>query len=461
MSLLPSYLKIARLGFHYFPDTNHYRNSDLETWLAELRGLEAAWLILPAPLERAIPEDFLSAVINAGIQPILHFRPKIESFLDQSTLNLMLKQYSRWGVRHTIFFDRPNIRSSWSPAAWSQVDLVDRFLDKYIPCAELLLEYSMTPIFPGLQPGGDYWDLAFLRSALSSLLRRGKQEILDQLVLGAYATVVDRSLDWGAGGPVRWNETRPYHDTPEIEDHRGFHIYEWYLSTAEEVVGKSLPVILLEVGFHSDDLEDEPSNKEALIATQDLTLLKKIAGSTADTKQPDLPNGVLACFFCLVSSGNPVKSIEFNWYTTEGHPRPVVDAARRWLAGLPAPHLPTIQEVIEEISADGSPPEEEPQSKNIQEETPAQAETCEPLINHYILLPLYAWGAAEWDFELISPLLHDSHPTVGFSLEEASRAERVTVVGGPGVISEEAMTLLRNAGCSIERLLENGTVIAS
>jgi hypothetical protein len=94
-------------------------------------------------------------------------------------------------------------------------------------------------------------------------------------------------------------------------------------------------------------------------------------------------------------------------------------------------------------------------------DAPARTEIDQPLISHYILLPLYAWGAADWDFELISPLLRDSHPTVGFSLNEASRAERVTVVGGPGVFTDEALALLRSSGCTIDRLTENGTLIAS
>jgi len=38
-----------RIGFHYFPDADHYRESDLYTWLPELKTLEASWLVLDAP----------------------------------------------------------------------------------------------------------------------------------------------------------------------------------------------------------------------------------------------------------------------------------------------------------------------------------------------------------------------------------------------------------------------------
>ncbi len=62
---------------------------------------------------------------------------------------------------------------------------------------------------------------------------------------------------------------------------------------------------------------------------------------------------------------------------------------------------------------------------------PSDPEKTKPhAITHYVLLPLYAWGAAEWDLQVIQPLLQEEHPTVGFSLTEARLADRVTVMGG-------------------------------
>ena len=43
----------SRLGLHYYPDTFHYREQDLATWLAELQALGVGWLTLIAPSERA------------------------------------------------------------------------------------------------------------------------------------------------------------------------------------------------------------------------------------------------------------------------------------------------------------------------------------------------------------------------------------------------------------------------
>ena len=53
-----------RLGFHYFPDTLHYQNSDLNKWLPILQELGASWITLIAPIQRAIPESFLKGLID-------------------------------------------------------------------------------------------------------------------------------------------------------------------------------------------------------------------------------------------------------------------------------------------------------------------------------------------------------------------------------------------------------------
>jgi hypothetical protein len=82
-------------------------------------------------------------------------------------------------------------------------------------------------------------------------------------------------------------------------------------------------------------------------------------------------------------------------------------------------------------------------------------------ITHYVLLPLYAWGVADWDLTAIQPLIQESHPTVGFSLAEARLATRVTIVGGEGVVTPEAMEMLRANGCQIDRVLDDGTLVAS
>ena len=151
----------SRLGFYYFPDTTHYRESDLRAWLPELRAVGASWLTLLAPTDRAIPETFIRGLLSAGITPILHFRLPLDKPIPPEKFQLLFESYARWGVDYVVLYDRPNRRKAWSLRDWSQKELVERFLDFYLPLAEAALRNGLTPVFPPLEPGGDYWDTAF------------------------------------------------------------------------------------------------------------------------------------------------------------------------------------------------------------------------------------------------------------------------------------------------------------
>ena len=439
----------TRLGFHYFPDTLHYRQIDLETWLPELHLLGAKWLVLLAPLERAIPEPFVKGLLQAGVQPVLHFDLPLHSPIDLEGLRILFRVYAEWGVRHVVLFDRPNLRSAWTTAAWMQPDLVERFLDVYLPVAELALSHGVAPVFPPLQPGGDYWDLAFLGMALRSLKRRlaaqqPHSSLLERLCLAAYAGSADRPIDWGAGGPDRWPGARPYSlsgvsTLPGIQDQRGLFIHEWYLSVCQQQLGAVLPIFLLGAGSYPGDApphreEARPPDwtlDETQQARRNLDLLGRVLAA-------DFPAQVQAACFWLLAEDRAGRQPETasgqaGWFQVdkEGIRRSqIVDQARRWINLGRQPELPSV------------PAPATASHKTIPEHP----------ISHYILLPLYSWGAAGWDMALIAPLLQQGHPTVGFSLEEARLAGRVTVVGGSGAFSAESLDFLRTAGCAVDCL---------
>ena len=62
---------------------------------------------------------------------------------------------------------------------------------------------------------------------------------------------------------------------------------------------------------------------------------------------------------------------------------------------------------------------------------------------------------------MIKPFVKKYHPTIGFSLQEACFAERVTVVGNVSIFSEDDLNVLRSSGCQVERIQGNGTSIAT
>jgi hypothetical protein len=507
-----------RIGLHYFPDTLHYRARDLEVWLPHLSRMGISWLTLLAPLERAIPEYFLKGLFSSGIQPVLHFQIPTQALNSTEGLCLLFSNYARWGVQYVALYDRPNIRSNWSPSAWAQADLVERFLDQFVPLAESALDEGLVPIFPPLEPGGDYWDLSFLQSALGGLQRRGQVRLLDKLALGAYAWAGDRSLEWGAGGPERWSQAVPYSTPAESEDQRGFRIFDWYSAISQRVLGKRLPLFLLRTGsMPNDHIGSADAEPDYLAhAERNLTIARLITGEAVEGYTP-VPAEVVAANFWLLSAHEKSAFSGQSWFKTEEEKLPVVTSFYRLAACqiLPgdAPEISRTSEAVDaqasELSTGGSsaeierPPEgstalsdaiEASQTLGIELEPdcdpvageaagqeaaslgaaetgsvqplqpePQAAQPANPLhtISHYVLLPLYAWGAADWDLEVIQPFLQESHPTVGFSLTEARLASRVTVVGGDGAISAEALDMLRAAGCKVERVMDDGTLVAS
>ncbi len=77
------------------------------------------------------------------------------------------------------------------------------------------------------------------------------------------------------------------------------------------------------------------------------------------------------------------------------------------------------------------------------------------------MLPGYEWGISDWYLEVIRPFVKKYRPTVGFSLEEAEKASRVTVVGNAQNYPENLLDRLQKAGCYIEQIGGDGTNIAT
>ncbi len=431
----------TRLGFHYFPDTNHYRESDLLNWVPELRSLGASWLTLIAPLDRAIPELFIRGLLSAGIEPLLHFQMNLQDPPDLADTSMLFEAYAKWGVHYVILYDRPNNRSSWKAANWAQEDLVERFLDRYLPFSELAAESGLTPVFPPLEPGGSYWDTAFLNLALQSLVRRQKQALTDRLVLSAYAWTNNRSLNWGAGGPERWPGSHPYFTPAEEEDQCGFRIFDWYQAISRSVLQHSCQIILLGAGGPPSQPEASAQAINPVIHAQTNFSIARLAlGETVnDPTRPaellePLPPEVIASNFWLLSASQNSPFLPQAWLQPEGQMLPVVGTIRQWFA----------------ISQENQPALKTPP-------TIINPHT----INHYLLLPIYEWGVADWHLDVIRPYIKKYTPTIGFSLAEAVHALKVTVIGNQNCYTDGDLDMLKNSGCSVERISGDGTSIAT
>ncbi len=435
----------TRLGFHYYNDSLHYRESDLQTWLPEIKACGASWLTLITPTDRAIPEGFIRGLIQDGIQPVLHFKPPLPHLPDTDSLKLLFDVYSEWGVHYAALYDRPNWRKSWPGNSWAQNDLVERFLDIFLPVADLALQSGLTPVFPPLLPGGDYWDTAFLRAALAGIQRRGKDKLIENLVLGAYAWVDRHDLDWGAGGPERWPKARPYNAPAGQQDQLGFYISDWYQAIAEAELGSTRPMILLAAGFPPQDVYERDNTSLDLARHTELhaTIARLMAGQSVEnnsgggTLTPPSAH-VLACNLWLLAADAASPDAALAWFrpSPNGTPEinlPIVTAIR---------HLQKNPGALNHIQLDG-----------------IQTLSHRP-IDHYLLLPeayLDGWEQAPDD---LWAFIRQYHPTTGFSKEEAILATRVTVLGDEEIFPDSLLESIRSVGAAVERLNGDGISIA-
>lgn len=431
--------QMTRYGFYYYPDTMHYRENDIHTWIPELHALGASWLTLLAPTDRAIPESFIRPMIEESIRPVIHLPLSTSISGVSSELNIFFEAYAHWGVKYITLFDRPNQLKNWSPSTWAQKNLVERFLDTFIPTADGALSAGLIPVFPPLEPGGDYWDTAFLFAALQSLQRRGQQDLLNQLVLSAYAWSGNRSPNWGAGGPERWPRTRPYSTPQNSEDQLGFRIFDWYLAIAEAALGKSLPIILLGAGSKIGDQLDPKSPAVDVHAHtwQNMTLVRLMSGQSQE--YDPVPTEVLTCNFWLLSAAKGDREVNNAWYKPDQDQLPVVAMIKEWVAN------------------GGADPSSS--SKFMSSTTPL-INGPRP-ISHYLLLPTFEWGAADWHLDAIRPFINKYQPTIGFSPVEASHAKKVTVIGGASNVPESIIDGLLAAGCIVEQISGDGMNIAT
>lgn len=407
---------MEKVGFHYRSDNNHYSEKDLNLWLPRLKALGASWVVLQAPTCRAIPEKFITSLKEEKIEPVLHFQLNSEKLPELDDMILLFETYHKWGVKYAILFDRPNMQESWGSESWAYPDLTERFLDGFLPLAEAAVMVGLVPVFPPLEPGGDYWDTIFLRGSLDGLKRRASTPLLDRLVLSAYAALNGKPLSWGGGGPESWPEAQPYSTPENSEDQRGFRIAEWYLTLSETILEKKLPLLLL--GIRGPAPENQDLNQSLLDGA------KLISRQAVDGLDP-LPEQVLGGAYWVLTAEENCPAGQYSWYQADGTPKPI---ANHFLNG---------------------------EAKTV--EKPSEGFR----FSHYLLLPTFEWGVADWHLNVTRGFVKRHQPTIGFSLDEAVQADQVTVLGGEEHFSEDDLSYLRNQGCLVRRIDGDGTKIAS
>ncbi len=439
---------MTSIGFHYYPDDMHYRTSDLQSWLPELRALGACWLTVVGSLTRAVPEPFIRGLRENGIEPIVLMPAAPIRAIEVGRVMPLFQTYARWGVRYVSVFAEPNSRASWSLADWSKTGLVGRFLEIMIPVWQAQAEAGLAPVFPALKAGGEYWDTAFLEASLHGLQQRGRDELAHQLTFALNTWTFNRPVMWGAGGPAAWPDARPYLTPAGSQDQRGFHVFDWYNAIFERMLGERKPLLSLAGGPRLGDQTDasQPSVNDARHAT----CIKDIRQLLANQQ---LPENLLNLNFWLLTATAESPFVREAWFQPDGRTLTAVSVLRQGpVPGPVAPAEPMASKAIPNGAGHMVDDPLDPNSLLARLRSAPKSAQVKP-IRHYLLMPTFEFGVSEWHWTAALEFVRAERPVVGFSVDEALRAERVTIFGNTQGIDAEIESRLTQAGCQVERVV--------
>jgi hypothetical protein len=379
-------------------------------------------LLLKTGFDRNIPEDVIISALENGLEPIVQCNSELPIPRVFNDIALIMSVYAKWGVKKMILGNKPNTKAAWLEAGWQYENLIDHFLDRFIPLANHSVRIGINPVLPPMQPGGDYWDTAFIELVLKGLRQRKLDAIINDLILSCYGYTFNNPLSWGRGGPERWSVSKPYLTPEGQEDQLGFNNFEWVLAHAKRQIGDELPVMILDAGNPGTVVEDRESNK----ILEDVQIIYRALQDEWSEHEENSESAIVfddsvkGCFFDLNTLENALgDSLNF-------------DTFGQLFASY---------------------------HKNKADCANSKKQTKE--IPHYLLLPSHQTGVSDAVLSKVRPIIKKFKPTIGFSLKEASMAQRVTIFPDSHAFTDEQINQLRATGCSVEILPESGIEIAT
>ncbi len=423
-----------RTGFHYFPDLLHYGEKDTELWLPRLKQVNAQWLVLHASVNQAIPEDFIHATSLSRIKTVLDFNQSLNEEPSWKDLETLLRSYGRWGANYAILDQRPNSQAAWGAAFWKQTNLVENYAQRFLRFAGIALDCGIKPVLAPLLPGGDYWDLAFLEGALKTLADSADSLVINNTTLSAYSWDFGHSLNWGVGGPLAWREVKAYKVPEASQDQHGFRANEWYAQISQNVLGKKLPIIMLQAGLKDDPSQYTDTDLSSGLEKQHQIYRLLREENVFDPENPSklinaLSPEVLACNFYILSASSSNASCA--WFAPDGSPSPI---ARAVIQLLPQSH---VVESPDSMEASESP--EIAKNSGFNNDTYVLiTEALKPRVKE-ILQSMHAFIARQ-------------KPLVGFSIEEAKQSANILVIANESGLSDGEIEALGDNGSLVKVL---------
>lgn len=401
----------ARHGFHILPDHIHNDPAYIENFIAFANTSATRYALVEVLSCQSLPVNLVSTLVESGITVDVFLKTTLREEFDLLAYQDLINTLANLHVKHVILFDRPNQQDFWDPQTWIKPNLLEIFLEKFSLLAEKCLEKNIQPVFPPLQPGGDFWDTVFLRLALQSLKDKGRSDLLESLTLSAYTWTNDHPIQWGAGGAERWPTSTPYYTPQNSENQQGFRIFDWYQTNVKAVLNHSLPMLLLQAGRAAEYGTSSKSNQ--LSITQDILEVLYpnlyVRGDDEELREP-IPHEVITCNFLL----------DLDWQNLQGLFVKIQDA----------------QAARVEKSAS------QEQKKIVHDQ-----------FMHYLLLPDESWQSDPVKTAALQPFLNKFHPQTGVSVNEALDASEVTLlVTGNDDMQEKMNILAQNESILVRRM---------
>jgi len=389
-----------RTGFHYFPDTLHFGDTDIQRWIPILKRLQANWLVVLSSTRRAIPEAFIQAISSEGINLVIDFALTPGDGTVFTEIEPLIHAYGKWGGKYILLDHAPNQKVSWGTREWGNPYLIEIFCERFMKFAEISLDSGILPVFPPLHPGGDYWDVAFLKNCSSYLSGHASSRVINNLSFCAYGWDFGKPLDWGAGGPSSWPQAKAYRPDGNSENQLGFRAYEWHAAAVESVFSRKFPYHLLQIGMPKNINNSVHDRFTPDLPKQDAVMRLLNRENVYDPQEPDkllshIPDDVLSGNFYLLASSNPLD-LSFQWFSAEGE------------ALSPAQAFSVRRKMVSQ------PPHAHPSD-------PAR-EKHKFQFNRYILISEELRVEAPDILELMQPYLDRYKPMVGYSIHEAAQS---------------------------------------
>jgi hypothetical protein len=140
-----------------------------------------------------------------------------------------------------------------------------------------------------------------------------------------------------------------------------------------------------------------------------------------------LPDYLLNVNFWLLGASANSRYAKDSWYPYDAEPTPAVEEVKRLAAKSINARHQAGKEYIQSLRP-------------------------EKLLSHYVLLPSFDWGPSEWHWRVAGPLVREEKASCGYSLEAATKAEQVTLVGNEHEIGQDVEDQLHQAGCVVVRM---------